>query len=263
MARCTKTIEELSAYMDGEAAFEEELALRRHLDGCPSCQQMMALFVALKDTVTSAAEVYLLPHSLRVVLRERPQPLRWPVFSWNLFFKGGLIAALLFIAFTVGAGLVRQRYASQPEDLLAHTLIAQHRSLNPEANELGISSENPDVVAAWFHTQLPFPVRVSSLTGAHLLGGQISLLLGAPIALVSYERDGASLSLFTLPPRVYPHATDKLLPSDTTSPQCSVMFGAYAFCLHESEEALQAVVTESVTKGEEFAHRLLFTLINE
>lgn len=263
MARCTKTTEELSAYIDGEVSPEEELLLRRHLDRCPTCQQTLTLFSALKDTVASAVEVYPLPHALRVVLKERPQSLRWPLFSWTPFLKGGLIAALVLFAFIAGAGLVRQRRSPQPEDLLASTLVAQHQSVSPEADELGISSEDPDVVAAWFQTQLSFPVRVPHLAEARLLGGRIKSLGGAPIALVSYEQEGARLSLFTLPPRVSLREMSGRSPSGASSPQCSIVLGAYALCLQESEEALQAVVTEGATKGEEFARRLLFPSANE
>jgi hypothetical protein len=185
------------------------------------------------------------------------------LFSWTPFLKGGLIAALLLLAFIAGAGLVRQRRSPQPEDLLASTLVAQHQSVSPEADELGISSEDPDVVAAWFQTQLSFPVRVPHLAEARLLGGRIKSLGGAPIALVSYEQEGARLSLFTLPPRVSLREMSGRSPSDASSPQCSIVLGAYALCLQESEEALQAVVTEGATKGEEFARRLLFPSANE
>src|SRR6266404_2885690 len=180
MTRCTKTIEELSAYMDGEVTLEEELALRRHLDGCPTCQQMISLFATLKDTVTRATEVYPLPHTLRVVLKERPQPPRWSLFSWTLFLKGGLIAALLFLTFAVGAGLIGERRIESPANLLAQTLVSHHRTTPSGPDELGISSEDPTAITAWFHTQLPFPVRVSTLAEAHLLGGQICTLWGAP-----------------------------------------------------------------------------------
>jgi len=74
MTPCTKTLEDLSAFIDGELAPEEELALRRHLDACSSCQQMTQIFSALKETVTRTAEVYPLPPTLRIALHVRPQP---------------------------------------------------------------------------------------------------------------------------------------------------------------------------------------------
>jgi anti-sigma factor RsiW len=186
------------------------------------------------------------------------------LLSWATpFFKGGVIAALLLIAFLAGAGLVRQRGAVQPDDMLARALVAHHRSTDTSMDELGISSEDPNAVATWFQTQLPFPVRVSVLTDAHLLGGRVRSVFGEPTALVLYEQDGTRLSLFTLPPRGGLGVRKATPSSNATRPRCSVVFGKYAFCLQESEDAVHAVVAEGVTKGEELAHRLLTAQIDE
>ena len=72
MMPCTKTFEDLSAFVDGEMAPEEELALRRHLDTCISCQGAMKTLSALKETVARTAEVHPLPRSLRGTLPVHP-----------------------------------------------------------------------------------------------------------------------------------------------------------------------------------------------
>jgi len=260
MTRCTTTIAELSAYTDGELSTEEELLLRRHLDVCLTCQKMTEILSALKETVTSSAEVYPLPRTLRVSIQLRPPPRRWSFFPWGTFLRRGLIAALLFLAFAGGAGLVRKRDIALPDDLLAQTLVTHHLQTVAGADDLGISSNDPQVVAAWFQTQVPFPVQVSSFADGRLLGGRVKMLLDQPVALVSYERDGARLSLFTFAPRTHPAVGEEAPPSETRPPQCSTVFNEYTFCLQESEEAVHAVVAEGIRKGEEVAHSLLFPL---
>jgi hypothetical protein len=118
-------------------------------------------------------------------------------------------------------------------------------------------------VAAWFQTQVPFPVRVSSFQQGRLLGGRVSSLLGQPVALVRYERDGTPFSLFTLPPRVRPLPEEGLQTSGSDKPECSVVFNEYAFCLRESEDAVQAVVTEGLLKVEEIANSVFLPAQNE
>ena len=115
MTDCTTTIGELSAYTDGELTVEEELLFRRHLKECPACQQMMGILATLKESVTGSVELYPLPRALRVVLQLHPQPQRWSLFSWGLFLRRGLVVALLFLAFAVGAGLVRKNGVTFPK----------------------------------------------------------------------------------------------------------------------------------------------------
>lgn len=102
MTRCLTTMGELSAYADGELTMEEELALRLHIDGCSICQQMTKVLGVLKETVTSNAETYPLPRTLRVALQMQPPPRRWGSFSRGLFFRRGLLVTLFFLMRAVG-----------------------------------------------------------------------------------------------------------------------------------------------------------------
>jgi anti-sigma factor RsiW len=224
---------------------------------------MTEVLSTLKETVTGSAEMYPLPRTLRASLLLRPPPRRWSLFPWGTFLRRGLIAALLFLAFAVGAGLVRKRDVGLSDDLLAQTLVTHHLHVSSGADDLGISSDDPDVVAAWFQTQVPFPVQVSSFADGHLLGGRVGVLHDQPVALVSYERDGAPLSLFTLAPRTRTVASEDTQPSGAGLPRCSTVFNEYTFCLQESEDAVHAVVAEGLRKGEEIAHSLLFPLSNK
>src|SRR5262249_61201797 len=86
--------------------------------------------------------------------------------------------------------------------VLRRALGAHHLPAIAGSEDLGISSDGPESVAAWFQDQVPFPVRVSSPDSGRLLGGRVGSLLGQPVALVLYERDGALFSLFSFPPGV-------------------------------------------------------------
>jgi len=142
--------------------------------------------------------------------------------------------------------------------VLAHALVAHHLRTIAGSEDLGISSDDPETVAAWFQDQVPFPVRVSSSDSGRLLGGRVASLLGQPVALVLYERDGTLFSLFSFPPgvRTLPEKSTRPRPADT--PECSVVFDDYAFCLKESEDVVHAVVTQGLTKVEEIADKVFF-----
>jgi anti-sigma factor RsiW len=250
-----KTLEDLSAFVDGELGPEEELALRRHLDTCISCQQMVNMLAALKETVARTAEVYPLPRSLRGALPVRPQESHWwTFFSFAQTFRVGSVFALMLIAFAAGSGITRQRgTTTNQHSPLIQALVAYHIDSLSRPSDLGVSSADPGIIEAWFQEQVPFPVRVSSLSNARLLGGNVSSLLGQPVALVVYERDGKRISLFTLAPEAFP-AEERIGRAmiHPENPECLTLFDNYAFCLNRSEEVVQAVVTEGLVKMGEF-----------
>ena len=256
MTPCMKTLEDLSAFVDGELGPEEELALRRHLDTCVSCQQMVNMLAALKEMVARTAEVHPLPRSLRGILPVRPRESRWRTFfPFAQTFRVGLVFSLMLIAFAAGSGITRQRgTTTNQHSPLMQALVAYHIDTSSRPSDLGISSADPGVIETWFQEQVPFPVRVSSLRNARLLGGNVRSLLGQPVALVVYERDGKRISLFTLAPEAFPaEARIGNAMIHTENPECLTLFDNYAFCLNRSEEVVQAVVSEGLVKmGEVF-----------
>jgi len=252
MMPCTKTFEDLSAFVDGEMAPEEELALRRHLDTCISCQGAMKTLSALKETVARTAEVHPLPRSLRGTLPVHPpEPRRWTFFPFSQTSRVGLVFALILIAFAAGSGITRQkRTVMNQHGPLMQALVAYHIDSLSRPSDLGITATDPGVVEAWFQEHVPFPVRVASPNNAHLLGGSVSSFLGQPVALAVYERDGKRISLFTFARETFP--VEERTAQETAHPECLTLFDNYAFCSNRSEEVVQAVVTEGLGKMEEF-----------
>ena len=87
MMACLKTLEDLSAYIDVELEPLEELALRRHLDICVSCQQAIRTLTALKETVTRTATVHPLPPTLRAAVQVPPRLSRRPLSTVASLFN--------------------------------------------------------------------------------------------------------------------------------------------------------------------------------
>lgn len=187
MASCPDRFEEISAFLDGELASDEELELRRHLDACDPCAAWRAHLEALSRGVARSLGRERAPRTLANRV-ERLQP---PV--WRRRAMAGFATA----AALVGAALLLSR--TDGGDAAAVQLMEDHRRLVSGETALAVPSSNPSEVARWLSARLPFQVAVADVAGASLRGGQDCSLAEGRAAYVQYEREGERISVFVAP----------------------------------------------------------------
>lgn len=245
MTPCTKALEELSAYLDGELGLEEERALQRHLTVCPSCQERVKALAALEEAVTRSAETSPVPQTLHAYVSALSHPSPWSFWGASRAASIALACALLFVVI----GLVNWWWPhgeekSKHEDI-AQILVADHIHYLQVSDALEIASADPAVLVDWFQDRVPFPVQIPRLNNGRLLGGRLCSLLGRQAALVFYERGGKRLSLFTLAAdAVPPEEREKIQAAQQGNPRCLSTFGRYALCFRGSEDVVLAIVAE-------------------
>lgn len=203
MTTCAMSTEQLSTYVDGEAAPAEELEVRRHLETCEACASTVETLLGLKEAVAATAEVRPVPHTLRERLagldRGRHRSWRrWPAVATAAVVVLALASALM-------ARRARQPAPAEGERMM-EALVADHLHYLQVPDAIEIASHDPEHVAAWFGGKLPFPVRLPVLEGADLLGARLCSLWGHKVALAFYESGGERLSLFVADPTTFPLA---------------------------------------------------------
>ncbi|MGH7781224.1 MAG: anti-sigma factor family protein [Candidatus Binataceae bacterium] len=127
----------LSAYVDGQLETNEELEVRRHLDGCAHCFDLLESLSALNEAVASTAELHPVPHSLR----ERVNQMRASKRASKLVWSAVAIAAALLVTFSLAYWNRRSRVSAV--DQLTQALLEDHlRYLNiPDA--IQVASDDP------------------------------------------------------------------------------------------------------------------------
>jgi anti-sigma factor RsiW len=109
-----------------------------------------------------------------------------------------LVALLLAFLFAFVPNVVRQvRAASYVE-----AAVAAHRSYLDGDRPLGLRSNSPDLVTAWFADKVPFHFRLPNAQSApngtpsyRLTGASVVKYRGNPVALVTYEKENEKISL--------------------------------------------------------------------
>lgn len=245
MTPCATTLEELSAYLDGELSPEEERTLQRHLTTCTSCQEKVKALAALEEAVTRSAETALVPQTLHAYVSALSQPSPWSFWGFSRAVKIVLTSALILVVVGLASWWWQQHGAQSRHEEITQALVADHIHYLQEPGALEITSADPTTVAEWFHQRVPFPVQIPRLHDGRLLGGRLCTLLGRKAALVLYERGGKRLSLFTLAADAVPVEEKELMhPANADQPHCRRTFGKYALCFIGSEQAVRAIVGE-------------------
>ncbi len=232
MRPCESSFESLSAYVDEELNATQELQLRRHLDGCERCRQVVHALQGLKELVTTAAEIRPVPHALRETTRElesrhKPRGLSW--FLWPT--TTAVILGLLMLA---GIRAWFSLYPPTGADALVKALIDDHSRYLDNPHAIQVASSDPRRLAAAFESKTGFRVDLPHLSSATLLGARFCRLLGHKGVLSFYESRGKRFSLFVLDRTALPNG-------DVNANECRSE-GAYQVCLIADAAQLLAMV---------------------
>jgi anti-sigma factor (TIGR02949 family) len=234
MSTCNTPFASLSAYVDAELAPESELELRRHLDSCPRCRDVVDMLEALKKSVAATAEVRPVPHSLRerVAALDRPASTRRRWFGRIALAASACAVVLAVYAWRAAAP------RTTLESTVVEALVADHVHFRDAPDAPQVRSADPAEVGAWFEGKLPFRVALPRLRNASLVGGRLCSLWGQKVAVGFYETQGERVSLFAADAARFPSP----IPD---AARCDEGLGSYRVCVAPAGDTVLLMVADS------------------
>src|SRR5215469_10165544 len=222
MSACGENGVRILSYLDDRLQGQELADFRAHLEHCSACRARVETERSLSQLLRRSRPLYSAPPSLRarvaaaVEQRNASRGARENFYERILRIVGsgfadpgrrvarfGLLAATLAVAalvLTFVPNAVRQvRAASYVE-----TAVATHQSYVDSNLALGIRSDSPEQVTAWFTGKVPFQFRLpqsapGSIPTYQLAGASLVSYRGSPAALVIYEKQKEKISLLVAP----------------------------------------------------------------
>jgi mycothiol system anti-sigma-R factor len=216
MTSCEEFSLKALLYLDGHLQEQELDDFRAHVEGCSSCRTSVEAERALSQLLHRSRPLYSAPSALRArvagAVEEHTASIRTRENLYGRLLRMGgrfadsrrvarlrlvaatLAVAALFLAFLPNA--IRQVRAAN----YVETAVAIHRSYLNGNLALGIRSNSPEQVAAWFTGKVPFQFRLpQSKTGSiptyQLAGAALVSYRGSPAAVVTYEKQKEKISL--------------------------------------------------------------------
>lgn len=219
MSSCDESGVRLLRYLENGLRGRELEDLRAHVELCVSCRARLEAEQGLSQLLERSRPLYLAPAALRARVAEAAAQHSAATQSreglyerfWQMLKRGwsvpvrhvlnvkvlaALVIAAMVLLFVPNA--VRQARASS----YVETAVSVHRSFVSGNFPPGLRSSSPELVTEWFADKVPFRFRFPSaqpvpdgqsayrLTGAGLVSYQ-----GAPVALVTYEKQDEKISL--------------------------------------------------------------------
>lgn len=199
---CNSVRSLLPAYGDNELSIESAIEVERHLLGCPHCDAVLERYRRFTKTIGQLFPRAPLPGGIeervRRRLRTHPRPRFW--------LNGLALAASVLLVFGAAWTLLRAGAPAAPASVLAAADV--YRRAAEQAVPLALRSSNPATVNAWLTRNLAFPIGdpVQQTTAMALEGVSVVDLAGERVGYVQYRHDAHLVSLFVLPPRIWPDA---------------------------------------------------------
>lgn len=184
----------LDAYVDGEGAREDLLAMEEHLRTCPDCAREALATMQLKRATQLAAQRFTPSPEFRLrmekMLRKNRKPAGW------LAWRPGLIAVAAVLLLALASSLVFTRHVER-EQALAE-LLDLHVATLASANPVDVISTDRHTVKPWFQGKLPFSFNLPELANTQfkLLGGRVAYLNHSPAAQLLFQTGKHQISVF-------------------------------------------------------------------
>lgn len=218
MSPCDELSLKALRYLENRPQGQELDEFRAHLEACPSCRATLETERTLSELLHRSRPLYSVPPALRArvttTVEERTASIRVRENFYRRLLRivGSGFAnparratrlRLLAATFAVAAlllafvpNVVHQVRAAN----YVETAAATHRSYLDGNLALGIRSDSPELVAAWFMGKVPFQFRLpqsnpDSVPTYQLAGASLVSYRGSPAALVIYEKQKARISL--------------------------------------------------------------------
>jgi anti-sigma factor RsiW len=190
----------LNAFVDGELALDEQLAVERHLREDPAARARVERLRELREAIRDRASYHAAPADLRARLSAtleprmpKPQPReRW--FEWRSWALGAALASVAAVALNLSLTL---RTDTRVED----DVIASHVRATLGQRWVDVASSDHHTVKPWLSARLDFspPVHDIDEPGSALLGGRVDYVAGRPVAALAYRNSGHMVDEFVWP----------------------------------------------------------------
>jgi len=187
-----------------ESLTSEAVEAKRHIKHCAECAEFFREEETLKNLIRERAPREKAPPSLRESILGKIGKRHGQKSSnrlYNIFLSGKvmkMVPPVLIGMFLILAASSIFYFVSlnQGHQSLAALLAEDHITNIPEAAQI-LSSE-PISVEDWFRGKVDFVVKVPELRGATLHGGRLCRIKNHRIALLFYEKDKKTISLFVM-----------------------------------------------------------------
>jgi len=185
---CRETRKYLGAYVDGELAAEQMLAVEAHVDDCETCAARVELERALKRELAALGDVRA-PERLRRRV-ERISSRRRARRILAVAAVPAAAAAALVLALGVGAGDAGR---ADPLAAVVEDVVQRHSRDLP----MEVRGPDPATAATWFCGKVDFPVRAPRLAieNASFEGARLSNVQSHQAAHMLYTVDGHRVTL--------------------------------------------------------------------
>jgi anti-sigma factor RsiW len=191
----------LHAYLDGELAPAEALAMERELASDAALAARLARLTALRTRIAKGLPPVAVPPALaaRITsalgLREQPAAPGRAIGEWRR------LAAAIVLAAGVGSGATF--FALQAPDPVPTAVAASHIRALMAAQPTDVSSSDRHTVKPWFAGRIPQAPQVVDLTrdGFPLVGGRVDVIGTTPVPTLAYRHRQHLISLTAVPAR--------------------------------------------------------------
>lgn len=202
--KCNQVREILYLAPEVEPFSAELNEAKEHLKDCSSCTEFFKQEEILRNLIYEKAPREKAPQSLRQLVLEitagkhSTSKAVGGVLShvWLVRVIPKLSLALLFLILITTSLVLYNVSFEQQSASLASRLVEDHFKNIP--GDVQILSSNPATVKEWFRGKVDFVVNVPKLRYARFIGGRLCQIEGKRLALLFYEKDGKSLSVFAM-----------------------------------------------------------------
>lgn len=219
MSACDEYRVQILHYLDNSLQGDELVDFRAHLEHCANCRAKVEAERSLSQLLRRSQPLYSAPPALRARVAttvEQHTAVHVTKSFWERVLRilgsgwaepgrrvarlrllaAGLAATAMLLAFV--PNLVREVRASN----YVETAVTTHRSYVDGNLPLGLQSNSPEQVTAWFSGKVAFPFRLpraqttpESLPEYQLTGASLVKYSGKPAALVTYQKQNEKISL--------------------------------------------------------------------
>ena len=211
MSSCDEVRLKVLRYLNDRLHGQELDDFRTHLEACSRCRANVETERALSELLHRSRPLYSAPPELRArvaaAIDQRPASIGARENSYERFLRivgsgfadpvrrvarlrllGATLAVMALVLAFVPSAVRKVRAANYVE-----TAVATHRSYLVGKLALGIRSDSPEQVTAWFTGKVPFQFRLPQSTSGsihiyQLAGAALVSYRGSPAALVIYEK---------------------------------------------------------------------------
>jgi len=201
---CTRVMQLISAYADGELEPRRRAEVEQHLRTCPKCASALENILRLKsamgrESLHHRAPTALHDKVLQLIDGAASEPATEPTREPRPMRRWGWTAAAA--AVLIGIGLSVYLMTPSEQKRLATEAVWDHQRSLLADHLVDVHSSDPKKVSAWLDAKLAFAPWVPDQAppGYLLVGARMDILDGRNVAALVYSDNGQFINLFEWP----------------------------------------------------------------